>query len=119
MLVTRIFFYFQSFFFKVGPAQIESICRQQHKCRLKFEICLGKGEKKKSLDFLLFPKCFLKATFSGLLKVRVVNIQGVLIFVLYMLQLPVSVQPIQHEHFEIRPQCISFVISIRYHNYSQ
>ena len=59
--------------------QIESICRRQNKCEKNLEICFGKGRNivgKEENDgyqhFLLFPQCFEKASFSGLLKVGIV-----------------------------------------------
>ena len=38
----------------------------------RIENIVGKGENASYQHFLLFPRCFLKPSFSGLLKVRIV-----------------------------------------------
>ena len=57
--------------------QIERICRWQNNSNLKIGIrfekrvenIVGKGENAGDQYFLLFPQCFQKLSFSGLLKV--------------------------------------------------
>ena len=70
-------FTIQQFF---GPNQIQSICRRQAKCWKDNDFSFWKGrkhcEKKETIlvnqHFLLFSQCFLKASFSGSLKVWIV-----------------------------------------------
>ena len=59
--------------------QVESICRGQNKCNLNPDFFFGrventvvKGENAGYQNFLLYPQCFQKASFSGLLKVGIV-----------------------------------------------
>ena len=59
--------------------QLESICGRKNRFDSYFKDCFGKdrkrcGEKGENVGyqhFLLFPKCFQKASFTGLLKVRI------------------------------------------------
>ena len=60
----------------------ESICRGQNKYDQKFKFDFGrveniveKGENVGHQHFLLFPKCFQKASFSRSLKVRIVVVK--------------------------------------------
>ena len=59
--------------------QIQSICRRQHRWKLKAEILFGmvdniagKGENAGYQHFPLFPQCFQKASFPRWLKVGIV-----------------------------------------------
>ena len=61
-----------------GRDQIVSICRRQNKCNPNDAFCLdkvenimGKGGNASNQHFLLFPQCFQKASFLGLLKVSI------------------------------------------------
>ena len=63
-----------------GLVQIESICRRQHKCDSKTEICSGKGKKNVGKGqnvgfqhFLPFPEMFFRKSYSMSLKVGIVQ----------------------------------------------
>ena len=66
--------------------QIESICRPQNKCKLKFvlarvENMVGKGKNTGYQHFLLFSQCFGKASISRSLKLGIVCERDILVLV--------------------------------------